>query len=46
MLVNNGTVNNISLSLAVGGFGYEYCFIKHLVAYSYISYTFRINNIL
>jgi len=46
MLVNSKIVNNISLSVAVGGFGYEYCFTKHLVAYSYIGYTFRLNNVL
>ena len=46
MLINERTVNNISLSLAVGGLGYEYCFTKHLVVYSYIGYTFRLNNVL
>ena len=46
MLINERTVNNISLSLAIGGLGYEYCFTKHLVAYSYIGYTFRLNNVL
>ena len=46
MLVNQRTVNTISLSVAVGGLGYEYCFTKHLVAYSYIGYTFRLNNVL
>jgi hypothetical protein len=46
LLVNQRTVNTISLSVAVGGFGYEYCFTKHLVAYSYIGYTFRLNNVL
>jgi hypothetical protein len=46
MLINNRTVNNISLSIAIGGLGYEYCFTKHLVAYSYIGYTFRLNNVL
>ena len=46
MLVNERIVNNISLSLAVGGLGYEYCFTKHLVAYSYIGYTLRLNNVL
>ena len=39
-------VNNISLSVAVGGAGYEYCFTKHLVAYAYAGYTFRLNNVL
>lgn len=46
MLINDKVVNNISLSVAVGGLGYEYCFTKHLVAYSYIGYTFRLNNVL
>ena len=46
MLVNERIVNNISLSVAIGGLGYEYCFTKHLVAYSYIGYTFRLNNVL
>ena len=44
--VDGKNVDHISLSLAVGGFGYEYCFTKHLVAYSYIGYTFRLNNVL
>jgi hypothetical protein len=44
--VNGRRVDNISLSVAVGGFGYEYCFTKNLVAYSYIGYTFRLNNVL
>ncbi len=39
-------VDHISLSIAVGGLGYEYCFTKHLVAYSYIGYTLRLNNVL
>ena len=46
LMVNNEVVNNISLSVAIGGLGYEYCFTKHLVAYSYIGYTFRLNNVL
>lgn len=46
MMVNDRIVNTISLSVAVGGFGYEYCFTKNLVAYSYIGYTFRLNNVL
>jgi hypothetical protein len=46
ILVDGQTANNISLSVAVSGFGYEYCFTKHLVAYSYIGYTFRLNNVL
>ena len=39
-------VDNISLSVALSGFGYEYCFTKHLVAYAYTGYTFRLNNVL
>ncbi|MFK7834225.1 MAG: DUF6268 family outer membrane beta-barrel protein [Winogradskyella sp.] len=45
-LINGRAVNNISLSVAVGGLGYEYFFTKHLVAYSYIGYTFRLTNVL
>ncbi|WP_411894671.1 DUF6268 family outer membrane beta-barrel protein [Winogradskyella sp. A2] len=44
--VNGQQVNNISLSVAVAGLGYEYCFTKHLVAYTYLGYTFRLNNVL
>ena len=44
--VNGRDVATISLSLAVGGLGYEYYFTKHLVLYSYVGYTFRLNNIL
>ena len=39
-------VDNISMSVVVGGLGYEYCFTKHLVAYMYTGYTFRLNNVL
>ncbi|MDY2588400.1 DUF6268 family outer membrane beta-barrel protein [Winogradskyella aquimaris] len=45
-IVNGRSIDNISLSVAVGGIGYEYCFTKNLVAYSYIGYTFRLNNVL
>lgn len=44
--VNGESVDHISLSVAVGGLGYEYYFTKHLVAYSYLGYTFRLNNVL
>ncbi|WP_438964118.1 DUF6268 family outer membrane beta-barrel protein, partial [Winogradskyella sp.] len=44
--VDGQKVNNISLSVAVAGLGYEYCFTKHLVAYVYSGYTFRLNNVL
>lgn len=42
--LNGKQVDNISLSLVVGGLGYEYCFTKNLVAYLYTGYTFRLNN--
>ncbi|WP_299128992.1 DUF6268 family outer membrane beta-barrel protein [uncultured Winogradskyella sp.] len=45
-LVNGRQVDNISLSVIVGGLGYEYLFTKHLVAYAYTGYTFRLNNVL
>ena len=45
-VINGQNVDNISLSVAIGGFGYEYCFTKHLVAYMYTGYTFRLNNVL
>ncbi|MCK8481589.1 DUF6268 family outer membrane beta-barrel protein [Psychroserpens algicola] len=44
--LNGKQVDHISLSVAVGGLGYEYCFTKHLVAYMYTGYTFRLNNVL
>jgi len=44
--LNGKGVDNISLSVAVGGLGYEYCFTKHLVAYAYAGYTLRLNNVL
>ena len=39
-------VDNISQSVIVAGFGYEYYFTKNLLAYAYTGYTFRMNNIL
>jgi hypothetical protein len=45
-IISGQNVDNISLSIAVGGLGYEYCFTKHLVAYLYTGYTFRLNNVL
>lgn len=42
--INQEVADNISLSVALGGLGYEYCFTKHLVAYSYIGYTFLLSN--
>ncbi|WP_224531230.1 DUF6268 family outer membrane beta-barrel protein [Winogradskyella alexanderae] len=44
--VNGQLVNNISLSVAVAGVGYEYFFTKNLVAYTYFGYTFRLRNVL
>ncbi|WP_298536483.1 DUF6268 family outer membrane beta-barrel protein [uncultured Algibacter sp.] len=44
--LQNQNIEYISLSVVVGGFGYEYCFTKHLVAYIYTGYTFRLNNVL
>lgn len=46
ILINGQEANNISLSVVVGGLGYEYCFTDNLVAYLYSGYTFRLNNIL
>ncbi|WP_460218430.1 DUF6268 family outer membrane beta-barrel protein [Psychroserpens sp. MEBiC05023] len=46
LIINNKQVDNISLSLAVAGIGYEYFLTKHLVAYAYTGYTFRLNNVL
>lgn len=45
-VVNGQNIDHISLSVAVGGLGYEYCFTKHLVGYMYTGYTFRLNNVL
>ncbi len=45
-LINGKQVKNISLSVIVAGLGYEHCFTKHLVAYLYSGYTFRLNNVL
>ncbi len=44
--INGQNAEYISLSVIVGGVGYEYCFTKHLVAYMYTGYTFRLNNVL
>ncbi|WP_239000283.1 DUF6268 family outer membrane beta-barrel protein [Hyunsoonleella ulvae] len=44
--VNGDLVDHISLSVAVGGLGYEYLFTKNLVGYLYTGYTFRLNNVL
>jgi hypothetical protein len=45
-MVNGESVDHISLSVAVGGLGYEYLLSKHLVGYLYTGYTFRLNNVL
>ncbi|MGB3608141.1 MAG: DUF6268 family outer membrane beta-barrel protein [Psychroserpens sp.] len=45
-VINGKEVDNVSLSVVVGGLGYEYYFTKHIVGYSYIGYTFRLNNVL
>ncbi len=44
--VNGQVADEISLSVIVGGLGYEYLFSKHLVGYLYSGYTFRLNNVL
>ena len=40
LVINDQSVDNISLSIAIGGLGYEYCFTKHLVGYLCTGYTF------
>lgn len=45
-IINGRNVDNISLSVAVLGLGYEYLFTKHLVGYLYTGYTLRLNNVL
>ncbi|WP_245758235.1 DUF6268 family outer membrane beta-barrel protein [Bizionia echini] len=42
--VNGKRADNISLSVVVGGLGYQYFLTKHLIAYTYAGYTFRLNN--
>lgn len=44
--INGKQADNISLSVAVAGLGYEYYFTKHLVLYLYSGYTLRLNNVL
>ncbi|WP_242085514.1 DUF6268 family outer membrane beta-barrel protein [Aestuariivivens sediminis] len=46
LVINGEPVENISLSIIVGGMGYEYLFTSHLVGYLYTGYTFRLNNVL
>ncbi|XMO86997.1 DUF6268 family outer membrane beta-barrel protein [Algibacter sp. AS12] len=45
-IIDGKKTEHISLSVAIGGLGYEHCFTKHLVAYMYSGYTFRLNNVL
>ena len=45
-IVNGESVDHISMSIIVGGLGYEYLFTKHLVGYLFTGYTFRLNNVL
>ncbi|TBN06908.1 hypothetical protein EYD45_01710 [Hyunsoonleella flava] len=45
-VINGQSIDHISLSVVVGGLGYEYLFSKHLVGYLYTGYTFRLNNVL
>tara|TARA_R110000868_G_scaffold330120_5_gene591049 strand:+ start:589 stop:1410 length:822 start_codon:yes stop_codon:yes gene_type:complete len=45
-IINGENIEQISLSVLVGGLGYEYLFTKHLVWYLYTGYTFRLNNVL
>ena len=44
--IDGKTANNISLSVLVAGLGFEHFFTKHLVAYCYSGYTFRLDNVL
>ena len=46
IFIDGREVDNISLSVVVVGLGYEYSFTEHLVAYSYMGYTLRLNNVL
>lgn len=44
--VQGVNVENVSLSVVVSGFGYEKLITNHLVFYSYLGYTLRLNNVL
>lgn len=46
LYINDKRVDNISMSVAVGGLGYEHYFTKHIVLYVYSGYTFRFKNVL
>ena len=45
-VIHNKNAEFISLSVAVGGVGYKYAFTDHLEAYTYVGYTFRLNNVI
>lgn len=45
-MVQGKSVDHVSLSVIVGGLGYEYKLSKYLFAYSYIGYTARLENVL
>ncbi|KJD34967.1 hypothetical protein PW52_12755 [Tamlana sedimentorum] len=45
-VVNGQEVDHISLSVVVGGAGYQYFFTKHIMGYMYSGYSFRLNNVL
>jgi len=44
--IQGNQVDNVSLSVVVAGFGYEYSLSKYLVLYTYAGYTLRLNNVL
>lgn len=48
MIINNQTAENISMTIILGGLGYEHFFTKHLLYYAYathsISNDFRLRN--
>ncbi|MEP5255286.1 MAG: DUF6268 family outer membrane beta-barrel protein [Winogradskyella arenosi] len=44
--VNGKEVDNITMSVAVGGFGYEHRITDHIVLYVYSGYTVRFKNVL
>ncbi|OUR96085.1 hypothetical protein A9Q86_16535 [Flavobacteriales bacterium 33_180_T64] len=46
LTINGKQIDNISLAVAVAGIGYEYLLTRHLVAYAYTGFTFRLNNVL
>ncbi|MCB4809153.1 DUF6268 family outer membrane beta-barrel protein [Tamlana sp. 62-3] len=45
-IVNEQEVDHISLSVIVGGAGYQYFFTEHIMGYMYSGYSFRLNNVL